>query len=84
MHSYLARRKAKIFLVALTLLLIGLVPAVALAGTTRESIWAAKETGAEFVAIGRYWWRHEQGAAAAVLTALSILDGAEPRPEEAA
>jgi thiamine-phosphate pyrophosphorylase len=50
-----------------------LVPAVAMAGNAVDSVAAARDTGAEFVALHRAAWDHPEGPAAAVRQALALV-----------
>jgi len=58
-----------------------LLPAVAMAGNAVDSVAAARDTGAEFIALHRAVWEHPDGPAAAVRQALDLVGRNE---EEAA
>lgn len=49
-----------------------LLPAVAMAGNAVDSVAAARDTGAEFIALHRAVWDHPEGPAAAVRQALDL------------
>lgn len=49
------------------------IPAILMAGASLDSVPAARDTGAEFVALRRAVWEHPEGAAAAVREANRLL-----------